>query len=136
MEAIAKDIIEKRRVEEIANIENKRKNALKKLETKYKTADQIKISFGYIGIASLIILFGTIILNDMAKLLNTVSQRYLENKEDLRVKEERRKWRKRKTQVQIEIDENYSNDLSQKLETFYEKLIKSVALNRSRNTNY
>jgi len=54
----------------LAKIETKRKETLAQLNINYKTADQVKTSFGYIGIICLSSIWGLIILNDLMKLFH------------------------------------------------------------------
>ena len=53
----------------MTNIEKNREAALKQLDIHYASADKAKKSFGFIGIAFLAALFGSIFLNDFIKLL-------------------------------------------------------------------
>ena len=111
------------------------------LDQKYKTADQVKTSFGYIGIACLTLLSGAILLNDIVKLTNVIYQRYSEYKAKLRQEDLTNKRRIREeneeinASIQIEIETDLSLDLEDKLEKFHHKLIKSVAKSKKSGTN-
>ena len=80
--------IEKRRLEQIAKIEENRKAALASLNIDYASADKVKTSFGYIGITFLSVLWAVFIPNDLAKLLNEC---YLETKDLLKERLEKKK---------------------------------------------
>jgi cell division protein ZapA (FtsZ GTPase activity inhibitor) len=118
--------IEKSKLEQIAKIESNRKAALASLTIKYASADKVKTSFGYIGITFLSSIWGLIILNDLAKLLNEC---YKETK-DLLKERRQRKEKERKEQVVMELSEEneiYSQDLEKKLEKFHLQLVKACA---------
>ena len=130
MEALIRARIEKIRLKEIANIETKRKEALAKLKIEYKIADQVKTSFGIIGLISLFLLFGSILLNDFAKLMNSIHQNFLNYKYQRKYRERKEQSKEINAPIQIELDRNYLYDLEEKLEKTYYKLIKAVAFNK------
>ena len=82
------------------------------------------------------LLFGVILLNDLAKLMNHLYAYYLDYKNEQMDAEERRMVRKneeneeRNRQVQIDLERGYLLDLEQKLERFHHKLVVSVAANK------
>ena len=115
--------IEQQKQTALANIQKNREAALTALTIQYANADKAKTSFGFIGITFLVVLFGSIILNDFIKLCI-----YLYN--DLR-----EWWRRRENiqqqnenenqleQVQIEIDRVYGEELEERLERVYLRLL-------------
>ena len=134
---IGRASIAKSQQEQLANIETKRQAALTQLNIKYATADKVKTSFGYIGIISLSCLYGIIILNDLAKLIEIF---YEDIKIILRNRKEISEHKKLKDkdetdQITIELEKQseYSKDLEEKLEKFHLQLVKAVAKSR---TNY
>ena len=66
MATIGRAKIEHKKQIELANIQTQKEARLKQLNIKYETADKAKISFGYIGIIFLTILFGSIFMNDFS----------------------------------------------------------------------
>jgi hypothetical protein len=126
--------IEKNRLEQIAKIEERRKEALATLNIKYESADKVKTSFGYIGIISLCLLWSVFILNDLGKLLVVC---YEETKDLLK---ERRQIKEKKQneidQVKIELeqeeDDQYLQNLDEKLNKIHLQLIKVCKARRPR----
>ena len=113
-------------MDKIAKIEENRKAAIASLNIKYASADKVKTSFGFIGITFLSSLWGLIILNDLAKLLNEC---YKETKDLLKERRERKE-KERKDQVFIELSEENeicSQDLEEKLDKFHLQLVKACA---------
>ena len=130
MEVLGRARIEQARLEELGKIETRRKEALASLNIKFKTADQAKTSFGFIGITSLSLLFGAILLNDLVKLMNAIYEHYLDFKVRRNYLESEVQDEKKNNQIQIEMDRDYSLDLEEKLEKFHLKLAKAVAKNK------
>jgi cell division protein ZapA (FtsZ GTPase activity inhibitor) len=105
------------------------------LNIKYATADQIKTSFGYIGIISLSVLYGVILLNDLFKLISfcirelnelieeKAKEKSLNNDNDDDDQDEK----KNET-----FDYEYAEDLDEKLEKFHKTLVRAVAKNRGK----
>ena len=60
--------IEKQKEIDLAKIETRRIEALEKLNIKYEHWDKAAKSLGYIGIMSIVLLFGSIFGNDLIKL--------------------------------------------------------------------
>ena len=136
MAAAGRARIEQQKQIALANIEKNREAALNALNIQYANADKAKTSFGYIGITFLIVLFGSIFMNDLIKLCiyywnglrewwrgNENDQEQLNNRNNQIVQE-----------VQIEMDRVYGEDLEEKLERVYIKLLE-VNVNRKRNIN-
>jgi hypothetical protein len=122
--------IAKRQQEQLANIETKRQAALTQLNIKYAAADKVKKSFGYIGIISLSFLYGIILLNDLAKLIEIV---YEDIKAILRNRKEMSENEKLKDidetdQITIELEKQseYSRGLEEKLDKFHLQLVKAL----------
>jgi hypothetical protein len=125
--------IENSRLEQIAKIEENRKAALASLNIKYTSADKVKTSFGYIGITFLSSLWGFIILNDLAKLLNEC---YKETKDLLKERREKRNNKHKENEIvqvkiELEQDENDALDLEEKLDKIHLQLIKACAARRA-----
>jgi hypothetical protein len=127
--------IEKSKQEQLAKIEKQRLAALQALNIKYATADQIKTSFGYIGIISLSVLYGVILLNDLVKLIGFCIRELNE------LIEEKAKEKSLDNDNQDgdedeanndKLDNEYAEDLDEKLEKFHKTLVRAVAKNRSK----
>lgn len=133
MAVIGRAKIEKQRLSESKAVDVKRKEALKKLEKKYASADKARTSFGYIGISFLSLLFGVIFLNDLSKFCVYLYQLYREWKQkraatEQRVKKERQI--SRGDSIEIELDQDYFDDLEKSLERVHIQLIKATMSNR------
>ncbi len=115
-------------MDQLAKIETSRKESLEKLNIKYAIADKVKTSFGYIGITFLSVLWGVIILNDLAKLFNLF---YEETKDFFKVRRRKKEIKRRKELEQDEHDleknEVYHQDLEEKLEIIHLQLVKACA---------
>ena len=136
MAAAGRARIEQQKQIALANIQKNKETALTALNIQYANADKVKTSFGYIGITFLVVLFGSIFMNDLIKLCiyywnglrewwrgNENDQEQLNNRNNQIVQE-----------VQIEMDRVYGEDLEEKLERVYIKLLE-VNVNRKRNIN-
>jgi len=118
--------IEKAKQEQLAKIEIKRREAIAKLNVKYAAADKVKTSFGYIGIISLSLLYGTIILNDFFKFLQICHEIIKDYRKQRREQKEKEKIKRE--EIIIEMEEKvYSQDLEEKLEQIHLQLIKACA---------
>ena len=95
----------------------------------YQTAVKAKKTFGYIGIISLLILYGAILLNDLVKLCMHIYERCIEMRDEYRqkIKQERED---DQNSLEIEIDRDYSHELEMKLEQVHLRLVKSIAASR------
>ena len=128
---IGRASIAKSQQEQLANIETKRRAALAQLNIKYATADKVKTSFGYIGIISLSCLYGVIILNDLAKLIEIVYEYVMTNLENRKeISENKNLKDKDETDhitIELEKQSEYSRDLEEKLEKFHLQLVKALA---------
>ena len=127
MAIVGRAKIEASRLEQLVNIESKRKEALASLNIKYATADKIKTSFGYIGIISLSLLWSSIILNDLAKIFHLC---YEIVKDKLKEREQKKRIEQKEKeieQVNLEMDEEYSQSLEEKLARVHLELIKACA---------
>ena len=118
----------------MANIQKNREAALKQLDIQYASADKAKTSFGYIGFTFLAVLFGSIFLNDFIKLFfyyfNRLRDWWRQRRNIDQNNADQREQEEEQNQVQIEIDRDYGDDLEQKLEAFYLKLVETNAKNR------
>jgi hypothetical protein len=114
--------IEEQKQTALTNIQKNRDAALKQLDIQYASADKAKQSFGFIGIAFLTALFGSVFLNDFIKLLIYCCS---ELKAYWRRKEVENKSKLEKntsdtSDVRIEMDN--LNDANQELEEALEKV--------------
>ncbi len=113
----------------MARIETKRQQALKELGIKYSTADKAKKCFGFIGIISLSILYGVILLNDLIKLFGAIND-YLRNffEEDDEMNElDNEDELSKQDEAKIEMEQIYLENLNEKLERFHQELIRAKA---------
>jgi hypothetical protein len=126
--------IEKSRLEQIAKIETNRKRALASLKIDYTTADKVRTSFGYIGITFLSVLWGYIILNDLAKLLIECIE---ETNDLIREKRNKRVNIEKENEIkQVKLDleqeeEKLAQDLDEKLEKIHLQLLKACSVGRA-----
>ena len=118
--------IEKSKQEQLALIEKNKNETLAKLNIKYATADKVKTTFGYIGIISLSLLYGAIILNDLAKFLQLCFIIAKDLLKERREQKEKEKNEVREVKIQID-DEFFSQELEEKLEKIHFQLIKACA---------
>ena len=133
MAAAGRARIEQQKQIALANIEKNREAALNALNIQYANADKAKTSFGYIGITFLIVLFGSIFMNDLIKLCiyywngmrewwrgNEHDQEQLNQNNDERV-----------DHVKLEIDRVYGEELEERLERVYMRLLEVNAYRRN-----
>jgi hypothetical protein len=120
--------LEQSRLEQLDKIETNRKESLEKQNIKYALADKVKTSFGYIGITFLCVLWGAIILNDLAKLFNLF---YEETKDLLKARRTKKEIKRRKKLEQdkndLEMNDMHFQDLEEKLEIIHLQLVKACA---------
>ena len=121
--------IEEKKQAEIVLINIKKNEALAKLDIQYKTADRAKKTFGFIGIFFLTLLVTVILLNDLAKLFNSIYIFWNEKRRESQGDKSRGDMDKDDKELQIEIDGMYSKDLEMKLERVHLKLVRAVAAN-------
>ena len=121
--------IEEKKQAEIVLINIKKNEALAKLDIQYKTADRAKKTFGFIGIFFLSLLVTVILLNDLAKLFNSIYIFWNEKRRESQGDKSRGDMDKDDKELQIEIDGIYSKDLEMKLERVHLKLVRAVAAN-------
>lgn len=119
--------IEKAKQEQLAKIETRRQEALLALNIKYADADKAKTTFGYIGIVSLSILYGSFILNDLFKLL-VACFRVMRSKNDQDENQTNQQSEEREEDKDEEC--KYGEELEEKLENFHFHLVKAIAKNR------
>ena len=130
MEKTGRARIEASKEEQLSIIEKNKQEALAKLNIKHAAADKVKTSFGYIGIVFLSFLWGSIILNDLTKFLQLcfeIAKDLLKEKRELKEKKTKEEKRKEYEQVTLEMDEEYSQDLEDKLHQFHLQLVKACA---------
>jgi len=126
--------LETSRLEQLANIEANRKEALAKLDIKYATADKAKTTFGYIGIISLSLLWSLIILNDLAKVFQLCYKIVGDELNERLVKKEKERKEERAKEIEqiiLEMDEASTQDLEKRLSQIHLQLIKACARRRA-----
>ena len=106
----------------MANIQKNKEAALSALNIQYANAEIAKTSFGYIGITFLAVLFGSIFLNDFIKLCIYFyrCRRNVNRENPNQINREREEH-----QAQIEMDRVYGDELEDKLERVYFRLLES-----------
>ena len=121
----------------MAKIEKRRIEALEKLNIKYAHWDKAAKSFGYIGITSIVLLFGSIFGNDLIKLIsfyfNEFKQYLKKRKETKEEPKEETKKKKEEEEQNVRIQMELSEKLEQDLEKVYFKLVKVNAINKRKN---
>ena len=125
--------IEQQKQTQLANIQKNKEAVMSKLTTKYATANKAKASFGYIGIIFLVVLFGSIFLNDFIKLCIYYFNGWREWRRGITNDQEREI--NENGQIEIEVDRVYGEDLEEKLERVYIKLVEANVENRRRVMN-
>ena len=124
--------IEQQKQTQLANIETRRIENLKRLNIEHETKDKVAKSIGYIGIAFLVVLFGSIFLNDFIKLCiyywNGLREWWREKKGH-----EEKKVEAATDHVRLEMDQEYSSELEEALERVYFKIVKVNRENRRIN---
>ena len=123
---------------ELAKIEKRRIEALEKLNIKYEHWDKVAKSFGYIGLTSIVLLFGSIFGNDLIKLISfyfNEFKKYLKKRKETKeeVKEETKKKEEEEEEQNVRIQMELSEKLEQDLEKVYFKLVKVNAINKRKN---
>jgi len=112
-------------------IQTNKQIRLKQLDIDYKSWDQAKTSFGYIGITFLTVLFGSIFANDLAK----VFIHYFGHLRDwytsrISIKIDEKKINET-GDVIVEMSQAYDGDLlEERLERVYFSLVKTNAKNK------
>ena len=106
------------------------------MNIQYANADKAKTSFGYIGITFLVVLFGSIILNDLIKLCIYYFNGWREwwrgiNNDQMQVNPIVNNEAER---VQLEMDHAYGEVLEERLERVYIRLLEMNS-NRKRNSD-
>ena len=103
------------------------------LNKKFASTDRAKSSFGYIGIISLSILFGSLFLNDFVRVIRCL---YFKCIRSLQVKDNEQNISARESnwdfissnQISLEIERSYSSYLDNRLERVHKHLIQVVHL--------
>ena len=124
--------IEEQKQTALDNIKKNREAALRKLDVYYKSWDQARTSFGYIGITFLTVLFGGVFVNDFVKVciyyfghLRDLWRRFRKRKSESEKEEEYDDKAYKERDVILEIDQEYADELEESLEKVYIKLLKS-----------
>ena len=133
MAIVGRAKIEQSQLDQLASIETNRKAALAKLSIQYAAADQVKTSFGYIGIISLSLLWGAFILNDLPsflRLLYEIAKDLLKEGRELNRNREEKERDLKQVKIQME-DELYSQELEEKLDQIHFQLVKACVKRRA-----
>ena len=120
--------IEKQKQIELANIQKKLNESLTILNQKYETLDKAKSAFGWIGIVCLSSLFGSILVNDLLKLLTRLYyklRRYLRERRAARLEARREAEERENELIAVQVDEKYAQDLDEGLERVYNALVRA-----------
>ena len=127
MATAGRALIQQQQQAALDKIQKNKEAALKQLDIKYASADKARQSFGYIGIISLSLLFGVIILNDLFKLCkyihNEINEYWYE--ENIENEEEFENDENGKFNDDIVLD--MDQELEEKLENVYFSLVKAHA---------
>ncbi len=116
----------------MAKIETRRIEALAKLDLDYYYWDKAAKSFGYIGITSLVLLFGVIFGNDCLKFILCYFKR-LGNFFKKRKETKKEVKEKTKEEENVRIQMEYSEKLEEDLEQVYFKLVEINVRKREKN---
>jgi hypothetical protein len=125
--------IEEQKQTALANIKKNKDAALKQLDIQYATADKAKMSFGYIGIAFLTVLFGSVFGNDLVKIFAHYFNRLREwwrQRRNMNDQREIERDEAEQEQVQLELDQEYADNLEESLARVYLRLVQASANNR------
>ncbi len=131
MAIVGRARIEQQKKIQLANIETRRVENLKKLDEKYESWDKAAKTIGYIAIAFLSFLFGSIFGNDLIKIFVHFFNVLKEWWKVKRAKQDNDELESE--QVRSEIDQNYSTKLDEDLERVYFELVKANAVKRNTN---
>ena len=105
--------IEEQKQTALTNIQKNKEARLKELNIDYKSWDQAKTSFGYIGITFLVVLFGSIFLNDIIKLcihyFNHLRDWWGKKSEYEKKNQENKKNETEMCEIRIEMEQEYLN---------------------------
>jgi hypothetical protein len=125
--------IEEQKQTALVNIQKNKKEALKQLDIQYASADKAKQSFGYIGVAFLIVLFVSVFGNDLIKLLAHYFNRlrdWWRQRRNMNDQRERERDEAEQEQVQLELEQEHAANLDERLERVYLRLVQVNANNR------
>ena len=125
--------IEEQKQTALANIKKNKDAALKQLDIQYAAADKAKMTFGYIGIVFLTVLFGSVFGNDLIKLLAHYFNRLREwwrQRRNMNDQREMEREEVEQEQVQLELEREYADNLEERLERVYLRLVQANANNR------
>ena len=125
--------IEEQKQEALTNIQKNKDASLKQLDIEYANWDKAKQSFGYIGIAFLTVLFGSVFGNDLIKLFAHYFNRlrdWWRQRRNMNDQREMERDEVEQEQVQLELEQEYADNLEQRLEQVYLRLVQANANNR------
>jgi hypothetical protein len=97
---VGRALIKEQQQAALANIQKNKEAALNELDLKYASADKAKKSFGFIGIAFLAVLFGSVFLNDILKL-------FIYYCSELKIY-----WRRKKIENKLKLENNTQDTTS------------------------
>ena len=124
--------IEEQKQAALTNIQKNKDTALKQLDIEYANWDKAKQSFGYIGIAFLTVLFGSVFGNDLIKLFAHYFNRlrdWWRQRRNMNDQREIERDEVKQEQVQLELEQEYADNLEQRLEQVYLRLVQVNANN-------
>ena len=123
------DKIENSRLTQLEIIRNNTQAQLDMLTLKYSLTDKAKTSFAIVAYVLLSILYGTIFVNDLTKLIALVLEKLAEKKRRYQIANEatakqlRRDMEKRKASIEREGNEMYSSELNEYLKRIHLQLL-------------
>ena len=129
MAEIGRSKIDQSRQTQLVNIELNRQTQLELLNAKFVQADTAKSSMGFISVISLSLLFGSILVNDMIKLINYAYKNILEkltvehDVEESRIQNTNRKVH---SHIHVEIEKLYAEKLDARLDRVHLDLLKAL----------
>ena len=113
-------IIQKNAQTQLIQIEANKREQLSKLNEKFLNADNVKHSFGYIGIIYVSFLYGAIFLNDLLNIYTSVTRRL---KTHRMVAEQEKIYEKRSAMLHS-VDMLYSDQLDARIKSVHLHLLR------------
>ena len=131
-------LIEEQRVEQLEAIQNNTRQQLALLAVKYSLADKCSRSFSFVSLTFIAIIYGSIIVNDLLKLIDAVLHDVREIQTNANIQENLLRPVRRDNLDDRELDATqidatflYSEGLDSYLERKYLQLVASVANKRN-----
>ena len=123
MATAGRALIKQQQQAALDKIQKNKEAALKQLDIQYASVDKAKQSFGYIGIISLSLLFGVIILNDLFKMCKYIHNEINDNWYEENIEFKNDENGKFNDDIVLDMDQ----ELEEKLENIYFSLVKAHA---------